>query len=133
MSLVRVDLATGAVLTNVALEDDTNIIMWNEDHKTLMAWTENEAGIGELITVNALTGKRVSVIASLPGMTPNGMSGAASAYDRATKTVFGVLINQTTSPNHPDGIPTTVSRCPQARKPLDCPIVPPASGPSTHL
>ena len=131
VSLVRVDLATGAVLTNVALEDDTNIIMWNEDNKTLMAWTENEAGIGELITVNVLTGKRVSLIASLPGMTPNGMSGAASAYDRATKTVFGVLINQTTSPTHPDGIPTTVSRCPQARKPLDCQIVPPASGPLT--
>lgn len=110
VSLVRVDLATGAVLTNVALEDDTNIIMWNEENKTLMTWTENESGVGELITVNVLTGKRLSLIASLPGMTPNGMSGAASAYDRATKTVFGILINQTTSPKHPDGIPITVSR-----------------------
>ena len=108
VSLVRVDLAGKKVLSTVALADDTNMIMYSAANKTLLAWTESEAGVGELVAVDPASGLRLATIASFPNLTPNGLSGSGSTYDPATHSVIATLTNMS-NPGHPAGTPVAVS------------------------
>jgi hypothetical protein len=106
--IIRVSVKEKKILTQAPLQDAVEALLWDETSKTMYAWFATETAAGVLGTIDPVTGKTLTTIATFPELSANSGNGASSTLDVHSGTVYASLINHTDS-TQIDGTPTFVT------------------------